>query len=546
MDQGKPDLDCMMYYLLFLVENMYSTKIVFLFFQSEVEYAKFLIEEFDSGLTKDLKTGHTKRSFLSEKLMCAPMRVSKKFPGPSIGKATFSRASIGEDGNPLPKKVFEGYEIRHNALRIKFLRKILSSELKILLDMKVPFIADSLPSSAIETAANKETPSPAMMLPVQQFQGPISVQAYSTAPLTNTVNPVPCVMKPCPPSVPSAGPPFFFQHEDFDKSAMSRDRKSKSILYAVEGSKFGNFRPDHNDIPDLLSGFDKHAASLLEQKAKHIMSGFDKHAASLLEEQAKYVSFSVPTKPSDNDAHIQATDHPLFVGPIGESPYITSKSFDDLHQCLATNQIPHLDLDTGHSLQQDEQKRSVPLPPVACGVPIQVSTNNGPSAFTPYYTQPMQMVSFMPPQLQTQMVKQCIPVQQFKNVAALPTVQVSGNGVDKVVPPQKSFGALSLYTQNGTHAPISNDAVSAATLGGGTTKRSHDETDISFHSLLSEQQKRYKSSHAVSTASGSSEPSSSDGGFESELVLSSYENSSASSKDHSKQSSNNSDSSETD
>lgn len=131
MDQGKPDLDCMMYYLLFLVENMYSTKIVFLFFQSEVEYAKFLIEEFDSGLTKDLKTGHTKRSFLSEKLLCAPMRVSKKFPGPSIGKATFSRASIGEDGNPLPKKVFEGYEIRHNALRIKFLRKILSSELKV-------------------------------------------------------------------------------------------------------------------------------------------------------------------------------------------------------------------------------------------------------------------------------------------------------------------------------------------------------------------------------------------------------------------------------
>ncbi len=347
------------------------------------------------------------------------------------------------------------------------------------------------------------------------------------APLTNTIIPVPCVMKPCP---PPAGPPFFLQHEDFDKSAMSQDRKPKSILSTLKGSKFGNFRPDHNDIPDLLSGFDKHAASLLEQKAK-------------------YVSLSVPIKQisSDDCAQIKASEHPLFVGPIGESPYITSKSFDDLHQCLATNQIPQLDLSIGPSVQQNEQTINVPVPPVACGVPIQVSTNNCPSAFTPYvnqqnYTQPMQMVSFMP-QLQTQMVKQCIPNQQFKNVAALPTVQTSGNGVAKIVPPQKSFGALSLYNQNRTHAPISNHAVAATALVGETNKRSHDETNLSFHSLLNGK-KRFKSSHAVSTTSGSSEPSSSDGGFESELVLSSYENSSASSEAHSKQGS--SDSSETD
>lgn len=99
--------------------------------QHEVEYAQFLIEEFDSGMSKYLKTGHTKRSYLSDKLICAPMRVSKKFPGKSIGKTNFSRTLKGPDGNPLPDVILESYEIRHKALRIKFLRKILVAEIKV-------------------------------------------------------------------------------------------------------------------------------------------------------------------------------------------------------------------------------------------------------------------------------------------------------------------------------------------------------------------------------------------------------------------------------
>jgi hypothetical protein len=241
-------------------------------------------------------------------------------------------------------------------------------------------------------------------------------------PLTSTIKPVPCVApptmvvplhavrKPCAPS--STGHPLILQRAGSDKPAMPQDRKPKSILSTVQGSKFGNSRTGHNDIPDLLSGFDKHAASLMEQKEK-------------------YVSISVPLNQtsSDNTARVQASEHPLFVGPIGESPYITSKSFDDLHQCLANNQIPHLDLSIGHTVQQDEQKMCVPVPPVACGVPIQVSTNNCPSAFTPYtnqhqqnYTQPMHMVSFMP-QIQTQLAKQPIPAQQVQNVTSFPMVQ---------------------------------------------------------------------------------------------------------------------------
>eukprot|EP00985_Skeletonema_marinoi_P014079 scaffold7066_cov169-Skeletonema_marinoi.AAC.4 len=468
--------------------------------KNEVEYAQFLIEEFDSGFSKDLKTGHTKRSYLSEKLICAPMRVSKKFPGKSIGKTNFSRTSKGPDGISLPSVVLERYELRHQALRIKFLRKILVAELKIILDTKAQMpkvIADSLLSTAgKETQANYTEMSPPAMM------GPISVQANSTT-----------------------------------AQQVNATSLESHVPLTIQGSKFGNSRTDHNDIPDLLSGFDKHAASLMEQ-------------------QEKYVSISVPPNQtsSDNTARVQASEHPLFVGPIGESPYITSKSFDDLHQCLANNQIPHLDLSIGHTVQQDEQKMSVPVPPVACGVPIQVSTNNYPSAFTPYtnqhqqnYTQPMHMVSFMP-QIQTQLAKQPIPAQQVQNVTSFPMVQSSGNELAEVVPPRESFGALSIYNQNGTHTPFSNNAVATTTLvgGGGTNKRSHVEPGLTFHSLLNDGTKRFKSSHPVSTTSGSSEPSSSDGGFDSELVLSSYENSSASSKAHSKQGSNHSDSSETD
>lgn len=108
------------------------------FLQNEVEYAQFLIEEFDSGYS-NLRNGHTKRSYLSEKLICAPMRVSKKFPGKTIGKSNFSRTSKGSDGGTskgsdegiLPGEALEWYEARHKALRIPFLRKVLQTELKV-------------------------------------------------------------------------------------------------------------------------------------------------------------------------------------------------------------------------------------------------------------------------------------------------------------------------------------------------------------------------------------------------------------------------------
>ncbi len=381
----------------------------------------------------------------------------------------------------------------------------------------------------------------------QAFPGPISVQANKIAQPGNairyhTISTVPGVappamgthqtphpnslhqnhigQKPVPP--PASVPPVFLLHTNFVKSVTSQDKKPKSILSTEQGSKFRSSRADHNDIPDLLSGFDKHAASMLENKKEDV-------------------------------GLLDTSEHPLLAGPIGESPYITSKSFDDLHQFLGTNQIPHLDLNESHSTRQKEQsqKMNISTPSVLpSDVPIQVSTSNCPSTFVPYANQqrhaqplPANTVSSMP-QLNTEMAGQCVPVQQFITAGAAPMVPKPEDNVTEVLP-RKSYGSLTNYNQNRhqrviDHALPRNPPVLNTEGDRVPDKRNHNDAGLSFQTLLNHGcTKRFKSSHAVST---NSEPSSSDG----ELVPSGNEYSSTSSKPVSKQSSNFSDSSETD
>jgi hypothetical protein len=51
----------------------------------EEAYAEFLIKEFERGTVEGCENGCTLRSFLSKKLHCAPMRISKKYAGTSFG-----------------------------------------------------------------------------------------------------------------------------------------------------------------------------------------------------------------------------------------------------------------------------------------------------------------------------------------------------------------------------------------------------------------------------------------------------------------------------
>jgi len=55
----------------------------------EEMYAAHLIKEFEQGTITGIENGCTLRAFLSKKLHCAPMRISKKYAGKSIGKHVF-------------------------------------------------------------------------------------------------------------------------------------------------------------------------------------------------------------------------------------------------------------------------------------------------------------------------------------------------------------------------------------------------------------------------------------------------------------------------
>ena len=60
----------------------------------EEKYANELIHEFETGTLVDCLDGCTLRAYLSKKLNCAPMRISKKFAGKSIGKVHFYASQL--------------------------------------------------------------------------------------------------------------------------------------------------------------------------------------------------------------------------------------------------------------------------------------------------------------------------------------------------------------------------------------------------------------------------------------------------------------------
>ena len=79
-----------------------------------------------------------------------------------------------------------------------------------------------------------------------------------------------------------------------------------------------------NGTPDLLLGFDRHVAFMKKDKVEDMTDSFK-------------------ARPIPEDSHFFAG-----AGCIGESPYITSRSFDELHRHLgiglSSDKVSHLDL----------------------------------------------------------------------------------------------------------------------------------------------------------------------------------------------------------
>ncbi|KAL3797876.1 hypothetical protein HJC23_006914 [Cyclotella cryptica] len=81
----------------------------------EEEYANAVVREFNSGYL-DAPAGTTLRIYLSEKLQCDPMRITKKFTGnDSIGKRVFH--PTGRNGDGLSKEAKEAQAIIEDLYR---------------------------------------------------------------------------------------------------------------------------------------------------------------------------------------------------------------------------------------------------------------------------------------------------------------------------------------------------------------------------------------------------------------------------------------------
>jgi hypothetical protein len=74
----------------------------------------------------DIDEGSTKRSFLSNKLNCSLMRISKKFRGQS-GKEVFIRRTRDPDGNEFSQEDIQWNKQQHEKLERIFIRATLSS-----------------------------------------------------------------------------------------------------------------------------------------------------------------------------------------------------------------------------------------------------------------------------------------------------------------------------------------------------------------------------------------------------------------------------------
>ena len=91
----------------------------------EQNFSEVLIQAFLAGLVPDCADGTTLRAFLSRRLHCAPMRITKKFAGATLGKSIFSRTGQLDAGDAANLRRLESLFVRAeetNSAEAVFLR----------------------------------------------------------------------------------------------------------------------------------------------------------------------------------------------------------------------------------------------------------------------------------------------------------------------------------------------------------------------------------------------------------------------------------------
>ena len=296
---------------------------------AEENYALLLVALFERGMIKDCIDGTTTlRTYLSQKLHCAPMRISKKFAGRGIGKLVYtSKAPSLSDQQKIP-------ELLHR-LRI--------AEQQFLQAAYPPPIAASLgavPVRFVDVSKRKICISRdlltqfhfALKFPLLQvshtLQQPVPVFPSTMMPgmVANPITGTSFSQMVVPMAVGSSSPADAHTSElhksylraleqaDDDESNIEVPNQSSSqpLTQIIAPPLFVADPKVTTEMPDLLSGFEK-----IVQGMKNV---------------PPTATHDVSTQPSN-----MSQDY---------SPPFTSRSFDDFHRFLGKDEISLLDTST--------------------------------------------------------------------------------------------------------------------------------------------------------------------------------------------------------
>jgi hypothetical protein len=344
--------------------------------KEEEDYAELLISLFERGQVEDCENGCTLRSFLSRKLHCAPMRISKKYAGKGIGKMVYlSKLNVGisisgEEHKATTarvktteerffKAVFPGsdyHDVSHSffSLYARFsLTQILIRLCCFSCPPLQPFEAYTRESTKAGAATGPFHPG---VLPARfpyQIPGNVSKSSHPVSAPTPTMGSgtVQTRVQPAPETAPKNATAPIDQtkmlHQSFMNALNQESPASVAATTAPQVIPIGASRtplarptqhaqasapavsqgaaPETNEVPDFLAGFDNVTSNL-------------KHGTA----QGKSTTDASPT------------------GGIPQySPPFTSQSFDDFHRLLGKDLSPldeTADQKTSASSTRDRQQ----------------------------------------------------------------------------------------------------------------------------------------------------------------------------------------------
>lgn len=377
--------------------------------REEEVYAELLIELFEKGHINE-KNGCTLRSFLSRKLHCAPMRISKKYAGKGIGKMVFlSKCNFRGMGDGIGSPAYLANMQRLRQAESTFYKSCipeLNVQMTIPLStgMAQPYGVLGPSLHMMHSGLPPIAPSPGVVLPSDPSKMVLAPhQPPGASSVWLTVNHGPATVASCLPAQPQVptgthiGPLLPPATGLTQLSAQQSLEQAYFSVANVVGHEISHPKvemfnnkllfPDVNNCPDR--------ELVDEPQRKHDITGSMKRSQSTPLPNVKKGSNAQYS--NDSHGNIQAShnqsysdDLPDFLSgfdkfseqnnpnsqspvkltptfdPAQFSPTYTSRSFDDLHRLLGKNLSPEVRPQSVQTIQSPHVKELlVPLPSVS-------------------------------------------------------------------------------------------------------------------------------------------------------------------------------------